>query len=57
MIGRTDLEKREYEFLSPYACKAADSRGREYPEDQCDIRTDFQRDRDRTFQGIQKAYA
>lgn len=40
-------EAREAEFLSPYACKSADSRGRARAEEPCDIRTDFQRDRDR----------
>ncbi len=33
--------------LSEYACKAADSRGRDVYEAPCDFRTDFQRDRDR----------
>ena len=47
MITRPDLEKREYDILSGYACKAADSRGRVNPEEQCDLRTVFQRDRDR----------
>ena len=47
MITRNDLEKREYEVLSPYACKSADSKGRAVAEEQCDLRTVFQRDRDR----------
>ena len=47
MIKRTDIEKREYETLSPLACKAAESRGRIYEEDMCELRTVFQRDRDR----------
>ena len=47
MIKREDVEKREYMYLSPYATKAAESRGRVRPEDKCEIRTDFQRDRDR----------
>ncbi len=47
MITRTDIEKREYEYLSPYATKAAESRGRMKSEEKCEIRTDFQRDRDR----------
>ena len=47
MITRTDVEKREYEILSPYATKAAETRGRQRPEEKCEIRTDFQRDRDR----------
>ena len=47
MIRRADVEKREYLYLSPYATKAADTRGRMKPEEKCEIRTDFQRDRDR----------
>ena len=47
MIQRTDLEKREYEYLSPYATKSAESRGRLLPDEKCSVRTEFQRDRDR----------
>jgi len=44
---RQEFEKREYELLSEYAAKAAESRGRQRPMDPCALRTDFQRDRDR----------
>ncbi len=44
---REQTEKFEFEYLSPFAAKAALSKGREKPEQQCDIRTVFQRDRDR----------
>ena len=47
MITRQDIEAREYEILSPLAAKAAESRGRVFPEEQCALRTDYQRDRDR----------
>lgn len=47
MISRLDLEKREYEILSPFAAKSAESRGRKRVEEKCDVRTEFQRDRDR----------
>lgn len=47
MITREDLEKREYEILSPFAAKVAETRGRRTPEEKCAIRTDYQRDRDR----------
>lgn len=47
MIGRIDIEKREYETLSDKACHAADSAGRREDEPQCEYRTVFQRDRDR----------
>jgi dGTPase len=44
---RNDIEEREKQFLSPHACLAAASRGRIHVEDECDLRTIFQRDRDR----------
>lgn len=47
MTIREQLEKRETEYLSPYAMKSCDSRGRKHKEPQCDIRPVFQRDRDR----------
>lgn len=47
MVLRQQQERFEYERLSEFACKSADSKGRLYPETPCDIRTDFQRDRDR----------
>ena len=47
MIKRADVENREYLYLSPYATKAAETRGRMKPEEKCEVRTDFQRDRDR----------
>ncbi|HKJ62170.1 MAG TPA: dNTP triphosphohydrolase, partial [Hyphomicrobiales bacterium] len=33
--------------VAPYACQVNESRGRLYPEPGCDIRSPFQRDRDR----------
>ncbi|RAP44447.1 MAG: deoxyguanosinetriphosphate triphosphohydrolase, partial [Methanosphaera sp. rholeuAM74] len=47
MIRREDIEKREYDILSPLASKAAESKGRMFEEEQCEFRTDYQRDRDR----------
>ena len=47
MVTRQDIEAREYEILSPLASKAAESRGRVYPEEPCEFRTVYQRDRDR----------
>jgi len=35
------------ESLSPYAVRSLETRGRELPEDECGVRTPFQRDRDR----------
>lgn len=46
-MTRIDLEERERQMLSPMAAKSADSRGRQILEEQCETRTDFQRDRDR----------
>ena len=44
---REKLEQREFETLSEIATKSANSKGRKVVEDQSDLRTDFQRDRDR----------
>lgn len=46
-----NLREKTYEieaaFLSPYACKSCDTKGRKREEEPCLMRTDFQRDRDR----------
>lgn len=47
MNVREYTEKTEYEILSPFATKSAESKGRENPEEECELRTAFQRDRDR----------
>lgn len=47
MTIRETLEQWEMEYLSPYATHSKDSKGRLKEEEQCDIRTVFQRDRDR----------
>lgn len=44
---RQGIEEREKETLSPFACLSSKSRGRLYPSNPCNIRTTFQRDRDR----------
>ncbi len=44
---REQLEQREKEYLSPYAAFSSESKGRLHPEEQCDLRPVFQRDRDR----------
>ena len=44
---REELELREKEILAPWASFSAESKGRRFPEEQCDIRPVFQRDRDR----------
>lgn len=47
MTIREQLERREIEYLSPYATLSKDSQGRKKEEEECDIRPVFQRDRDR----------
>lgn len=44
---RESTEEQELESLSPYASCSKHSRGRKRDEDECDIRTVYQRDRDR----------
>ena len=45
---KEELEEREYELLSPFATKCRDSKGRKRKrEDKFEIRTEFQRDRDK----------
>ncbi len=44
-----ELEARERQFLAPCAQFSEDSRGRKFPEDAPDWRTQFQRDRDRVI--------
>lgn len=44
---REQQEKWEREWLSPYAARSAETQGREREETPCDIRTVYQRDRDR----------
>ncbi len=44
---REQYENEEYNLLSDLACKSAESKGRRIPEEKCDLRTDFSRDRDR----------
>ncbi len=44
---RISNEEREYAQLSPFASHSRDSRGRDAEEEKCQVRTDYQRDRDR----------
>lgn len=44
---REEVQKLEEERLSPYACPSSKSRGRARPEEECSVRTPFQRDTDR----------
>lgn len=47
MNVRERMEQEEYEFLSPQAQKATETKGRPEPEDDNDVRTCYQRDADR----------
>ena len=47
MTLREQMQARERDTLSPLACQSAQSRGRVRPEEECGIRTPFQRDTDR----------
>lgn len=47
MTIREELEKMELEMLSPFATHSVDTKGRQVPEEPCDVRPAFQRDRDR----------
>ena len=47
MVPREEREEVEKVLVGPYGIRAAESRGRAKPEDECDIRTCFQRDVDR----------
>ncbi len=44
---RQEIEEREKTYLSRYAALSANSRGRSAYEEPCQVRTDYQRDRDR----------
>ena len=47
MILREYFEKKEHENLSPFASFSDETKGREKEQEKCDIRTEYQRDRDR----------
>lgn len=47
MNPRQRWEETEREILSPYAMHSSETKGRLRPEKSCDIRTEYQRDRDR----------
>lgn len=47
MNFREEYEKYEFSYLSEFATKSLNSKGRVVEEEKCDIRTEYQRDRDR----------
>ena len=44
---REEREAWERAYLSPYASRSSETRGRDREEQKCDIRPEYQRDRDR----------
>jgi len=46
-ITRLDYQRREDSYLAPFAVRSSQSKGRQYSEKEHDLRTPFQRDRDR----------
>ncbi|MCR5591504.1 MAG: deoxyguanosinetriphosphate triphosphohydrolase [Lachnospiraceae bacterium] len=47
MTIREEIEQWENQYLSPFASKSMNSKGRDVEEEECDIRPVYQRDRDR----------
>ncbi len=47
MVIREEQELREHRIYRPCASFSDETKGRDCPEDKCDIRTEYQRDRDR----------
>ncbi len=47
MLTRKEIEKREYDWLAPYAMKSAETGGRVHKEEEHPYRTVYQRDKDR----------
>jgi dGTPase len=47
MTVKERTETLEEKILAPYAARSKNTRGREAPEEECTLRTDYQRDRDR----------
>ncbi len=47
MMNRAEFQHIESQVLAPYAVRSSESRGRKHPEKEHDLRTAFQRDRDR----------
>lgn len=47
MNFRQEHEEYEIKYLSKYAAKSVNTKGRDITEQKCDVRTEYQRDRDR----------
>ena len=46
MTIRERMEQREHEYLNPKAAFSDETQGRDVPEEMCDLRPEYQRDRD-----------
>lgn len=49
MTVREETQRIEHKMLAPWAAFSDASRGRQRPEEECELRTPFQRDRDRVI--------
>ena len=49
MTVRDEIQRREKEGLAPWAAQSAQTKGRKRPEEECPLRTPYQRDRDRVI--------
>ena len=47
MTIRERQEQQEKLLLAPWAARSAETAGRDIPVEPCDLRTEYQRDRDR----------
>ena len=52
LFGRVEKEQQEEATLAPWASKSAESRGRRHPEEEDDLRTAWERDRDRIVHSV-----
>ena len=52
LFDRLAKEDREERYLAPYAMKSVSSRGRRYQEEEDDLRTGWERDRDRIVHSV-----
>ena len=49
MTVREEIQKREKQELAPWAARSCETKGRKRPEEECPLRTPYQRDRDRVI--------
>ena len=49
MTVREETQRLEEQMLAPWAARSAQTKGRARPEEECQMRTPYQRDRDRVI--------